>query len=286
MLVEHQSGQKHGQKHVVEVQRCSAEPVFRMVLVGKTGTGKSTAGNTILGRRAFEDSLGSSSVTTKCQKEMAKFNGQTLPVVDTPGLFDTRRPEEEVKREIARCISLSAPGSHVFLVVIQPMFGEKSREYMMVLFTHGDQLKRNKVSIEKMISGNKDLSGFISQCGGGYHVFNNETKNRSQVRELLKKINMMVQRNGGSFYTNEMLEEAERVIQESMERPLRGNPGMTPEEARRQAEDEITKEVEKGFAWVAGFGTAGAAIRALGGPVGAMMGGIVSLVENNDCIIQ
>uniref|UniRef100_A0A3B5B3U6 AIG1-type G domain-containing protein n=1 Tax=Stegastes partitus TaxID=144197 RepID=A0A3B5B3U6_9TELE len=219
---------------------CEEVAHLRVVLVGKTGAGKSAAGNTIVGEKRFESMSSAGSLTAVCKKETVEIGAQMVAVVDTPGLYDTNKSQDEVKTEIAKCISFIAPGPHVFLVVIQAgkftqeeqqtvkliqeLFGEKAAEYTMVLFTRGDDLEADGVSVEELISGNKALQDFIGQCGRRYHVFNNRAKDPSQVRELLKKINTLVQKNGGRCYTNAMLEEAEKAIREKQEQLLKENP--------------------------------------------------------------
>uniref|UniRef100_A0A3B3TKV1 AIG1-type G domain-containing protein n=1 Tax=Poecilia latipinna TaxID=48699 RepID=A0A3B3TKV1_9TELE len=209
---------------------------MRIVMVGKTGTGKSATGNTILGRECFESKCSASSLTIGCSKVSSNVDGQQVAVIDTPGLFDTRFGEDKTRKDLSQCIRYASPGPHIFLVVvsisrfteeekqsvqkIQEIFGEAAERYCMVLFTHGDNLV--KTTIEDYLSESPELQDLVSRCNNQYHVFNNRLEDKKpQVTELLEKIRTIVDKNGGSHYTNEMFQEAERKIEEEKQRILK-----------------------------------------------------------------
>ncbi len=232
---------------------------MRLVLAGITGAGKSSSGNTILGRKAFRVVKSPSSVTKECSKETENVAGREITVVDTPGMFDTDVSEEELlKEKISKCINMTAPGPHAIILVIKldtfteeerlsvekirAIFGEEADKHTIVLFTHGDELTS---SIEQFTKANEDLQEILSRCRGRYHVFNNkDMEDRSQVVELLQKVDAVVAANRGEHYTSDSYQDVELMLKTKPEE-LKKLYEKKLQDLQRELEAKSAEEMKK-----------------------------------------
>ncbi|CAM4731304.1 unnamed protein product [Leuciscus chuanchicus] len=182
----------------------------RVVLLGWILSGKSSAGNTILNRDAFD--IGGR--TGERLRGFGDVDGRRMTVLDTPGwwkYFASQLNPDFIRSAILRNVSECKKFPHALLLVIpadtsfqeeqrriteenMSILGEDVWRHTIVLFTWGDRFK--DVSIEQHIeSEGEALKWLIGKCRNRYHVFDNTDKNRAQVSELLQKIDEMAAEN-------------------------------------------------------------------------------------------
>ncbi|XP_029981874.1 uncharacterized protein LOC115413272 [Sphaeramia orbicularis] len=241
---------------LVQVQMTAADDDdsqrMSVVLLGLSGSGKSSALNLILNRAASRysaDDTGHQAPrpTLACQKKEVFASGKRLTLVDTPELWD----EDGVENLdlVKDCLALSLPGPHVFLVVLQvgrftqgesemlgqlqKVFGREFTEHAVVLFVRFDCHGFKPQSINDYVSGaHSTLQDLVQKCGSRYYDLN-VTKSYNalsfpQVKELLSGINKLTAAHGGRSYSvkrfsTQELQDRRKEIEEGKEGGLEEN---------------------------------------------------------------
>ncbi|KAM6968681.1 uncharacterized protein LKV04_017548 [Tautogolabrus adspersus] len=221
------------------------------LLLGLSGSGKSLALNLILERTGNKFSVDESSQeapqTLSCERKQLLAAGRKIILVDTPELWDEDGVEDlELVKD---CLSLSLPGPHVFLLVLQvgrftqgecemlhhlqKIFGRELAEYAIVLFVSFDGSQHRPQTIDEyVIEAHATLQDLIRKCGSRYYGLN-ATKSQNalscpQVEDLLSGINKLVASHGGRPYpvrrfTEQELQGRRRAIEERKEGALERN---------------------------------------------------------------
>lgn len=75
----------------------------RIIIIGKVGAGKSSLGNEILKKNAFESRHSFAPVTAEWKSDFSVRNGIKYFVVDTPGVNGIKDDSKNAFKHIARC---------------------------------------------------------------------------------------------------------------------------------------------------------------------------------------
>ncbi|KAK3601928.1 hypothetical protein CHS0354_001002 [Potamilus streckersoni] len=182
---------------------------FRLLLLGKSGVGKSAFGNFLLDRRIFDAGLQASPVTLEHVSVSARLCDVPVTIVDTPGLLSNDTSMLNTAIAIQDSFQICQCEPNVFLIVlelrrftvedtdtislIKMIFGPRCLQHGIIIFTHEDQAANERESIENLMrnfTGQPYRKALLDECRQRYltvNCYERDQENRvAKYRRLIQ----------------------------------------------------------------------------------------------------
>nr|KAG5698000.1 hypothetical protein BaRGS_005818 [Batillaria attramentaria] len=165
--------------------------------------------------------------------------------MDSPGLFDTFKSEDEITEIIVRSVAGMEPGPHAVLYVVpigvrytreevfsynrlKAYLGQDVTNHMIIVLTHGNRLVAEGISIEQYLEeATKEFKEILDECGNRTVVFEKDAKDKTpQIDALLVQAGAVVEANGGRHYRSELTEKIKKDLEEDAKKKVGDQKGL------------------------------------------------------------
>ncbi|XP_078141252.1 GTPase IMAP family member 5-like [Centroberyx gerrardi] len=185
---------------------------LRVVLLGNSWSKKRAVGNLILGKTVFN----TQKAPVHCVRESGRLKERKIVVINTPDLLLPNISQDKLTKHVESCVRLSAPGPHVFLLVLQPedftqeqklrlhkvleTFSERSFDHSLVLISTP---REESSGVLKTYMQYPALQDMIRKCRYRYLK-----QKHLELPELLTRLGQVAKENNGEHVNCDVSKDA------------------------------------------------------------------------------